>query len=144
MWEDEFDSATYARPDVTLPDPPVMQITREDLLQRLKLTDEEIEQARFAEQRSDIWFKAREGRLTASNFGAAAELNKHCSRRDLVRQMIWPHCFTGNEMTQWGTVMEGASLKKWLLARTYSTPERETEWAPFERLLPQMCVAGIL
>ena len=106
QWESEFDPAAYSPPEVAPPEAPEVPVTREDLLRRLDMTPEEVEAARFAEQRSELWFRARTGRLTASNFGAAAELNKHCSRRDLVRQMLWPHCFTGNEMTQWGTVME--------------------------------------
>lgn len=105
LWADEFDPRTYAPPEVErpVPDPGV---TREALLARLAVTGEECAQIRCADQRSELWFSARTGRLTASNFGAAAELNKHCSRRDLVRQMLWPHCFTGNCMTRWGTVME--------------------------------------
>ena len=69
QWESELDPAAYSPPEVSLPEAPEVPVTREDLLRRLDMTPEEVEAARFAEQRSALWFRARTGRLTASNSG---------------------------------------------------------------------------
>ena len=82
MWKDEHDPAAYRPPEVE-PAEPDPHATRESLLARLRVTPEECAAIRTAEQRSELWFRARTGRLTASNFGAAACLNKHCTRREL-------------------------------------------------------------
>jgi putative phage-type endonuclease len=49
----------------------------------------------------------REGRLTASNFGAAMGINPYMSRQKLFRtnKGLEPK-FTGNEMTEWGNKHE--------------------------------------
>ena len=43
------------------------------------------------------------------------------TRRELVRNMLWPHCFQGNAMTRWGTVMEDVCCREfaeyWRTAR---------------------------
>jgi len=56
----------------------------------LRVTPKERAQIRNAEQGSDAWLGYRRGRLTASNFGAAAGHNKFCSVRELLKRMLWP------------------------------------------------------
>ena len=54
-----------------------------------------------APQRSPEWFKEREGKLTASMFGAAAGLGPG-SRQQAWRRHFGLEVFHGNEATQWG------------------------------------------
>ena len=43
-----------------------------------------------AEQGGQVWHAGRAFRLTASNFGAAADLNPYCSANDLLQRMLYP------------------------------------------------------
>ena len=54
-----------------------------------------------APQRSPEWFKEREGKLTASMFGAAAGIGPG-SRQQAWRRHFGLEVFHGNEATQWG------------------------------------------
>ena len=54
-----------------------------------------------AAQRTPEWFKEREGKLTASMFGAAAGLGPG-SRQQAWRRHYGLEVFHGNEATQWG------------------------------------------
>lgn len=63
------------------------------------------------EQRSEQWFKARSGKLTGSNVGAALGLNPWKTPQDLIRQMVREYHgadseFQGNVATEWGTFNE--------------------------------------
>lgn len=63
------------------------------------------------EQRSDEWFAARKGRVTASMVGAALGLDPNCTRDEAMRRMVrgWqglPSEFKGNIATQWGVTHE--------------------------------------
>lgn len=63
------------------------------------------------EQRSEEWFKAREGRVTGSMVGAALGLDPNTSREEAMRRMVrayqgLPSEFVGNIATQWGTMHE--------------------------------------
>lgn len=63
------------------------------------------------EQRSEQWFKARRGKLTGSNVGAALGLNPWKTPQDLIRQMVREYHgadseFQGNVATEWGTFNE--------------------------------------
>ena len=67
------------------------------------------------EQRSEAWFKARRGKLTGSNIGAALGVNPWKSPEDLIRQMVRDHHgaeseFTGNVATEYGTLHEPLAL----------------------------------
>lgn len=67
------------------------------------------------EQRSEEWFKARRGKLTGSNIGAALGLNPWKSAEDLIRQMVREHHgaeseFSGNIATEYGATHEPLAL----------------------------------
>lgn len=67
------------------------------------------------EQRSEAWFKARRGKLTGSNIGAALGVNPWKSPEDLMRQMVREHHgaeseFSGNVATEYGTLHEPLAL----------------------------------
>lgn len=67
------------------------------------------------EQRSAEWFKARKGKLTGSNIGAALGLNPWKTPDDLIRQMVREYHgadseFQGNIATSWGTNHEPLAL----------------------------------
>jgi putative phage-type endonuclease len=58
-------------------------------------------------QRTEEWYLARSGRLTASQFGAALGLSPYQSRQELWRQLTGrAEPFTGNPATDWGTAHE--------------------------------------
>src|SRR5690554_2942338 len=63
------------------------------------------------EQRSEEWFKARKGKLTGPNVGAALGLNPWKTPEDLIRQMVREYHgaeleFTGNVATEYGQLHE--------------------------------------
>lgn len=71
----------------------------------LAVTAEQVINIRSFKQRSPEWLQARVGRLTASNFGAAAGFNQYQSPKQLLQELLWGS-FDGNAATRWGTVME--------------------------------------
>lgn len=67
------------------------------------------------EQRSEEWFAARKGRLTASSVGAVLGNSPHTTRADVMRRMVreWHGAeneFTGNIATNYGTFNEDGAL----------------------------------
>lgn len=62
------------------------------------------------EQRSQAWFKEREGKVTASTFGQAAGLGPG-SRQQAWRRLKGLEVFEGNEATQWGETHEPVALE---------------------------------
>jgi hypothetical protein len=74
---------------------------RQQWLDRLSVTPEQaVEIAKYV-QGSSEWLQSRVGRITASNFGAAAGLNTFMSPRALLKQLLWGG-FHGCEATRWG------------------------------------------
>ena len=66
-------------------------------------------------QRSPEWFKARKGKLTGSNIGAALGVNPWKKPDDLIRQMVREYHgaepeFVGNVATEYGTAHEPLAL----------------------------------
>jgi putative phage-type endonuclease len=61
------------------------------------------------EQRTEAWFKAREGKLTASSFAAAAGLGPG-SRQQVWRRHMGLEEFYQNEAMNWGTENEPHAL----------------------------------
>lgn len=57
---------------------------------KLHVTSEQREAIASLKQGTDAWLEARYGRLTASNFGAAAGHHVPGSRRKLLEAMLWP------------------------------------------------------
>jgi putative phage-type endonuclease len=66
-------------------------------------------QQRNEYQGTEAWFKAREGKLTASGFAQAAGLGPG-SRQQLWRRLMGLEQFHGNEATDWGTENEPNAL----------------------------------
>lgn len=62
------------------------------------------------EQRSDAWFDARKGKLTASNVGASMGLCSWTSRIEAFRRMNGDSEFTGNAATAYGTETESVAV----------------------------------
>lgn len=61
-------------------------------------------------QRTEQWFKDREGKLTCSQFGQAAGLGPG-SRQQLWRRIMKIDTFEGNTATQWGEANEPVALQ---------------------------------
>lgn len=68
-----------------------------------------------APQRSAEWFKERQGKLTASMFGAAAGLGPG-SRQQAWRRFFNLEVFQGNEATDWGEKHEPVALDAYKVA----------------------------
>jgi hypothetical protein len=47
------------------------------------------------------WLRFRKGRNTGSTAGAVHGVNKYCSRKNQLRELLW-NTFKGNHMTKWG------------------------------------------
>jgi len=62
-------------------------------------------------QRTPAWFKARQGKLTASNFGAAAGVNPYETRNANLKKQAGQTVFTGNSATRHGTKNEPNAIK---------------------------------
>lgn len=60
-------------------------------------------------QRTEQWFKDREGKLTASAFGQAAGLGPG-SRQQLWRRLMGMEVFEGNPATDWGEEHEDDAI----------------------------------
>jgi putative phage-type endonuclease len=84
-------------------------------------------------QRTDAWFKDREGKLTASQFGQAAGLAPG-SRQQLWRRIMGLETFTGNEATMWGETHEPVALDAYqnfqqiLVEQVGFVPHQEYGW----------------
>ena len=65
------------------------------------------------EQRSGDWKRARFGRMTASNFGAAAGHHLPGASKRVLTAMLWPEDYklTGKaaSFAEWGTTMENVA-----------------------------------
>lgn len=84
------------------PQPPAEPITKQQVLDRLQLTQEQATAISNIPQGSQAWLDARKNRLTASNFGAAIGMNKYQSPNGLLKNMLW-NTFKGNVATRWGS-----------------------------------------
>lgn len=70
------------------------------------------------EQRTDEWFAARKGRITASAVGAILGLSPHMTRAAVMRRMVRdregaPAEFTGNIATQYGEANEEGAVAEY-------------------------------
>lgn len=67
-------------------------------------------------QGTPAWFQARKGKLTASNFGAAAGVNPYSSRAKTLRQALDVEAFSGPlEACMWGTRNETNAIKDYMV-----------------------------
>jgi putative phage-type endonuclease len=72
------------------------------------------------EQRTEEWFEARKGRITASSVGAILGHAPYATRDDVMRRMVReyhgaPEEFEGNIATEYGTRNEGGALTEYIL-----------------------------
>jgi exodeoxyribonuclease (lambda-induced) len=68
------------------------------------------------QQGTPAWFNARRGKLTASNFGAAAGVNPYCSRKKALRQTLGLDKFSGTiAACVWGTKNEKNAIKDYMI-----------------------------
>jgi len=72
------------------------------------------------EQRSEEWFEARRGRVTASMVGAILGNSPHMTREQAMRRMVrdWHGAeseFTGNVATEYGTFHEDGALAEYVM-----------------------------
>lgn len=82
-------------------------------VQSLQVTPEDRVAIAAFEQRSDAWRRARFGRLTASNFGAAAGHHLSGAASRVLKSMLWPEDFKlegkAAAFAEWGTTMENVA-----------------------------------
>jgi putative phage-type endonuclease len=67
------------------------------------------------QQRTQVWFEKRKGRVTGSNVGAILGLSPFRTADDVLRAMVRDYHgteseFTGNPATQWGQAMEAGAI----------------------------------
>ena len=68
------------------------------------------------QQRTDAWFAARRGRLTASNLGASLGLVSYVSRPEAYRRVTGASEFVGNPACDWGTTNEANATVSYQIA----------------------------
>ncbi len=66
-------------------------------------------------QGTPAWFKARQGKLTASRFGAAAGICPYASRARALREVLGVDKFEGNAACTWGTQNERNAVKDYMV-----------------------------
>lgn len=64
----------------------------------------------IVKQRTPLWEKQREGRITASSIGAIMGYNDYVSRDDIMERMLYGSNFDGNAATEWGTFNEAGAI----------------------------------
>ena len=62
------------------------------------------------QQRTDAWYRARAGKLTASNLGAAIGVCSYTSRNEAFARATGKSEFVGNEATAWGNNNEANAI----------------------------------
>src|SRR5690349_7679379 len=75
------------------------------VLDSLKITKEQQNEILNQDQRSESWAKAREKRLTTSNFGTAAGHNIYQKGEQLLVRMLWGG-FSANICMKYGVTNE--------------------------------------
>jgi len=93
-----------------------------DAYTEFAVTAEDAARIASAVQRSPQWLAARRGRLTGSNFAAAAGHNPFMTRQQLVEEMLRP-TFHGNDATQWGQDHEPVARDMYTWAMRKVRPE---------------------
>jgi putative phage-type endonuclease len=89
-------------------------------------------------QRTEEWFLARSGRLTASRFGAALGLSPYQSRQELWRQLTGrAEPFQGNPATDWGQLHEASAVLAYEIATgNLVEPAGFIEWSNWSGCSP--------
>lgn len=89
------------------------RVSKDEWLARLHVTQAQADEIRLYDQGSQLWLQSRVGRVTASNFGAAAGMNKYTSPRALLKQMLWGE-FKGNAATRYGSAHEDIARNEYI------------------------------
>lgn len=76
----------------------------------MKVTAEDVVRVMNTPQRTPEWIKYRSNRMTASNYGSAADHNPHSKPRQLLMSLLWD-TFKGNAATEYGTKNEPVAAK---------------------------------
>ncbi len=104
--------------------PPTCSVA--ELVESLQVDDEQRAAIAALPQGSPEWLAARRGRLTASNFGAAAGRQGRAKQLDLIRHMVWPEtaALTGfvQRMAQYGTQHESVARHIYATDRARGNP----------------------
>jgi len=87
------------------PDKVVTADEQRTYLERFAVTLADQDRIQDFEQRSADWLRVRQGRLTASNFGAAIGFNYFCRPSKLLERMLW-ETFKGNAACDYGIANE--------------------------------------
>ena len=131
-------------PSYTLLDRYVWELTQEeyDFVQRLSVTPEQVEDIKKIPQRTPSWRNWRRYRLTASNFGSAANHNPYKQPEGLVGDMLWS-TFKGNAATQYGSDREQVACDIYELHMKLT--EDKTVWVQHQGLwiVQQMPMFGL-
>lgn len=123
-----------------LPGLPTM-INRDTMNAFLAVTQEQVVNIRSFKQKSPEWLQARVGRLTASNFGAAAGFSTYQSPNQLLQELLWG-TFEGNRATRWGQIMEDVARMdyiKYMYDQHFMTARRIGELRKGHDVTPFEC-----
>ena len=77
---------------------------------RLDFLDTELNVMAHLQQRTPAWHLARQGKLTASNLGAALGQVSYISRVSAFRRAVGTEKFEGNVDCEWGTKNEANGI----------------------------------
>jgi hypothetical protein len=116
-------------------------INRDTMNQFLAVTPEQVVNIRAFKQKSPEWLQARVGRLTASNFGAAAGFSTYQSPNQLLQELLWG-TFEGNRATRWGQIMEDVARMdyiKYMYDQHFMTARRIGELRKNHDVTPFEC-----
>jgi putative phage-type endonuclease len=91
-------------------------MTRAEWMAQLNVSEAQVAVISSYVQGTPEWLASRVGRLTASNFGAAAKMNKYSSPRALLKQMLWGE-FKGNAATRWGSAHEETARLEYIAVK---------------------------
>lgn len=89
---------------------PEMEQKKQTFLTNIRVTSEQVAHVMNIPQRTDDWKKWRSGRMTASNYGSAADHNPHCNPKKLLMNLLWDD-FKGNFATDYGSKHESDAAK---------------------------------
>ena len=67
------------------------------------------------QQRTDAWYNARKGKLTASNLGGLLGQVSYTSRKEAYKRARGKGQFAGNDATRWGTDNEPNGIKDYMV-----------------------------
>lgn len=104
--------------------PDHVEVTKENLLAYLNVTEEERKHIWSIDQRDPLWHLHRAGRLTGSRAGAAAGHNPYSSPQQLVHEWLYVPV-TDNAAMKYGRDNEGGARDMYMeIKRRQNTPKK--------------------